>query len=165
LIRRVFNAHFPGLIEKIIAQVMLKSLVCFASSRRTRYSILGMWVLSLLYMLDHGFLWNWDLNPGDSELRRNYISSERNALFIWITLIIIGYLAHRFRQRFLGYYGLCEIVIGLVGGFVAASKLPISDTSAWLALVTSAFIIVRGASNITEAVAAPKIPEPKEPGK
>jgi uncharacterized membrane protein YeaQ/YmgE (transglycosylase-associated protein family) len=80
-------------------------------------------------------------------------------------LIIIGYLAHQFRQRFLGYYGLCEILIGIVGGFVAASKLPISDISAWLALVTSAFIIVRGAGNITEAVAAAEIPEPKEPGK
>lgn len=134
---------------------VLKLIVAVASSHWAKGVLLALWLASLVWMLERGWVWeSWEVVLGGVKHRRNYFDINHTSLFVWLTLILLGYIAHRFKTRSLGYYGLTEVLIALVGGFVAVSKLPLTDVSAWLALGASAFVIVRGASNIVEAVAA-----------
>jgi hypothetical protein len=52
-----------------------------------------------------------------------------------------------------GWYGFVDILCGLIGGVVAIGRLPLDHPPAWFGLMASAFIIVRGAGNISLAVA------------
>jgi uncharacterized membrane protein len=83
-------------------------------------------------------------------LVEHYISFdiEHTRVFIWLTMVLLGYAAHSFRQWSLGYYGLVEILCGLIGGFIAIGKLPLDHAPAWFGLMASAFIIVRAAGNV-----------------
>ena len=72
-------------------------------------------------------------------------------MFVWLTLILLGYIVHRFKRWSLGYYGLGQIVCGLIGGYVAVSKLPLATLAAWLALIASASAVVSGCANVEEA--------------
>lgn len=133
---------------------MLKSLVQMASSWWTKGFLLVLWLLSLLFMVERGWVWEsqeW-LPDGGLLYRYKYWDIERTPLFVWLSLILLGYFAHLFRQRSLGYYGLVEILFGLVAGFLAVSKLALTDITAWFALAASAFVIVRGAGNVVQAV-------------
>jgi hypothetical protein len=134
---------------------MLKRIAAISSSRWT-IAILGItWLLSLLYMIDRGWVWeSWEAVPGGVEHRSNYFDIRRTPTFIWLTLIVFGYAAYFLRLRFLGYYGLVEIIFGLVGGFIAVYKLPLNEPTAWFSLGAVAYIMVRGATNIAQAVAA-----------
>jgi hypothetical protein len=133
---------------------MLKRIVDIASSRWTKFLLLGLWILSLLWMINQGWYWEgWEVIPGGIEYRRDYFDIRRTPLFVWLTLILLGYIAHKLKRRSLGYYGLIQVTAGLVGGFIAVSKLPLTDVSAWLALLASAFAIVNGSGTVAEAVA------------
>src|SRR3954469_11052185 len=117
---------------------MLKRIVDIASSRWTKFVLLGLWILSLLWMINRGWVWeSWEVVPGGIEHRRNYFDIKRTPLFVWLTLILLGYIAHRLKRHSLGYYGLIQVTAGLVGGFIAVNKLPLTDVSAWLTLLVS----------------------------
>ena len=47
---------------------------------------------------------------------------------------------------------MVEVIFGLVAGFVAVSKLPLNGVAAWFSLAASAYIVVRGATNISQAI-------------
>jgi hypothetical protein len=64
----------------------------------------------------------------------------------------VGWLAHRFKQWQQGWYGLTEIIFGVVSaGNIAFSMIPGSSTMPqWVALFGSTYIIVRGLGNLSE---------------
>ena len=132
---------------------MLQKLARIASSRWTKGILVTVWLLSLANMISRGWVWeSWEAVPGGLEHRWNYFDIKRTPTFVWLTLVVVGYTAYLFRQRSLGYYGLVEIIFGLFGGFVAVSKLPLSGVTAWFSLAASAYIMVRGATNIAQAL-------------
>ena len=131
---------------------MLERLIHVTTSRWAKGIVICLWIVSFLAM----FTWvseSWESFPGGGyEHRRNYFEIKRTTLFVWLTLIVLSYIAYKFKQRSLGYYGLFEILFGFVGGLVAVSKLPLTGLSAWLALAASAFVIIRGYGDIVDAV-------------
>jgi uncharacterized membrane protein YeaQ/YmgE (transglycosylase-associated protein family) len=134
---------------------MLKRLVHIAGSRWTKILIVLLWILSLLLMIERGWVKeSWENQSGGGSILtgRNYFDIHRNALFVWMTLILIGYLAHKFKQRSLGYFGLVEILVGIVGGYVALERVTLDQAASWFAVLASAYVVVRGAGNIAQAV-------------
>src|SRR6516162_2021926 len=103
---------------------MLKILVQIASSRSTKLTALLLWAWSLTLTLKHGWVWESHqvVDKGLVVERYLYFDIEHTPMFVWLTMILLGYAAHVFRQRSLGYYGLVEILCGLIGGFVAIGK-------------------------------------------
>jgi len=142
---------------------MLKILVQIASSRFTKLTVLLLWAWSLTLTLKHGWVWESHqvVDKGLVVERYLYFDIEHTPMFVWLTMILLGYAAHVFRQRSLGYYGLVEILCGLIGGFVAIGKLPLDQGPAWFGLVASAFIIVRGAGNVSQALSEQE-PKPRK---
>ena len=142
---------------------MLKILVQIASSRSTKLTALLLWAWSLTLTLKHGWVWESHqvVDKGLVVERYLYFDIEHTPMFVWLTMILLGYAAHVFRQRSLGYYGLVEILCGLIGGFVAIGKLPLDQGPAWFGLVASAFIIVRGAGNVSQALSEQE-PKPRK---
>ena len=134
---------------------MLKSLVRLASSPWTRLALLVLWLSSLVFVLARG--WVWESHPvleeGALVVRYKYFDIEHTPMFVWLTMIMLGYVAHLFRRWSLGYYGLVEVLCGLVGGFIAIGRLPLDHAPAWFGLFASTFIIVRGAGNVAQAAA------------
>lgn len=132
----------------------LKRIVRVATSRWTKGIVLGLWLGTFLLMLSRGWVWeSWESFPGGGyEHRWNYFDIKRTPLFVWLTLIIVSYVVYKFKQRSLGYFGLFEVVFGLVGGFLAVSRIALNTISAWLALAASAFVIIRGYTDIIEFV-------------
>jgi hypothetical protein len=137
---------------------MLNILVDIASSRWTKLALVVFWLWSLVLVLERGWVWESHEVVEKGVLVEHYISFdiEHTPVFIWLTMVLLGYAAHSFRQWSPGYYGLVEILCGLVGGFIAIGKLPLDHAPAWLGLMASAFIIVRGAGNVAHAVAEEK---------
>ena len=133
---------------------MLRLLVRVATSRWTKTLLVVLWFLNLLFMINRGWVnESWETLPGGGTLHRtNYFDIRRNYAFVWLTLILIAYLANMFKQRSLGYYGLVEIAFGVVGGFVALGHLSLDQTASWLTIFASAYVVVRGAGNIVQAV-------------
>jgi hypothetical protein len=111
-------------------------------------------VMFLGFLLELGWVWKSQeaLETGVLIERYRSFDIKRTPVFVWLTMILVGYAAHLFRQRSLGYYGLAEIFCGLLGGFIAIGKLPLDHAPAWFGLLASAFIIVRGAGNVGRAV-------------
>ena len=137
---------------------MLNTLVDIASSRWTKLALVMLWLWSLVLVLERGWVWESHQVVEQGVLVEHYISFdiEHTRVFIWLTMVLLGYAAHSFRQWSLGYYGLVEILCGLIGGFIAIGKLPLDHAPAWFGLMASAFIIVRGAGNVAHAVAEEK---------
>jgi hypothetical protein len=133
---------------------MLKLLVRIASSRWTKIAVLLLWLISLLSMINRGWInESWEMLPGEGALQRsNYFDVRRNYLFVWLTLIVVAYLAHIFKQRSLGYYGLVEMLFGIVAGYIALAQLSLDQATSWLTVLASAYVVVRGAGNISQAV-------------
>lgn len=125
----------------------LSSLVSLATSRRLKIGVLVLWLLSLVSIFTF-VRESHEKFPGGSEDRYNYFEIHRSALFVWLSLSLVGYAAHHFKQRSPGWYGVIEIVAGIVGGFVAVQRLPIEDPGSWFALAASAYVMVRGAGNV-----------------
>lgn len=134
---------------------MLKILVRIASSRWTKLMLIVLWLSSLLFVLFDGWALksHQALESGVLVERYRYFDIAPTPVFVWLTMILIGYVAHLFRHCSLGYYGLLEILCGLAGGFIAIGKLPLDHIPAWFGLFVSAFIIVRGAGNVAQAIA------------
>jgi hypothetical protein len=132
---------------------MLKKIVKIASSRWTKSAIATFWLLSMLLMIERGWVWeSWKVVPEGIEHRTNYFEIHRTALFVWLTLILLGYLAYYFKRRSLGYYGIIEVFVGIAGGFTAISKLTLDTPALWFALAASAYVVVRGTGNVGDAV-------------
>jgi len=133
---------------------MLKTLVRVASSRWTKLIIALLWFGSLILVLQRGWVWESHEIVDKGELTEHYSSFdvERTPLFVWLTMMLLGYAAHLFKKWSLGSYGLLEVACGLAGGFIAIGKLPLDHAPAWVGLTVSTFIIVRGAGNIVQAV-------------
>jgi len=133
---------------------MLKLLVRIASSPWTKLAVAVLWFGSLVFMLHRGWVWERReiLLKGVLVERYNHFDIELTPMFVWLTMILLGYLAHLFRHWSLGYYGLVEVTCGMIGGFIAIGKLPLDHAPAWFGLMASAFIIVRGTGNIAQAV-------------
>jgi hypothetical protein len=78
---------------------------------------------------------------------------RRGAEIVLVLLVCAtGWLAHRFKQWQQGWYGLTEIVFGIVSALnVAFTMVPGSSVLAqWVALFGSTYIIVRGLGNLAE---------------
>jgi hypothetical protein len=135
---------------------MLKSLVHIASSRWTKLTVIALWLWCLGFVLARGWIWESHevVEQGGLLERYRYFDMEHTPVFVWLTMILVGYGAHLFRKRALGWYGFVEILCGLIGGVIAIGRLPLDHPPAWIGLVLSACIIVRGAGNVTLAVAA-----------
>jgi hypothetical protein len=133
---------------------MLSTLVRIAASRWTKLVILLLWFGFLILMLLRGWIWQSSevIDKGELTEHYNSFSIERTPVFVWLTMILLGYAAHLFKQWSLGSYGLVEVACGLAGGFIAIGKLPLGHAPAWVGLTLSTFIIVRGAGNIAQAV-------------
>lgn len=132
----------------------LRFLVHIANTRWMKALLVGVWLLSLLWMVNRGWVWeSWQALPsGGIEHQQNYFDIRRNSLFVWSTLVLVAYLAHWFRQRSLGYYGFVEVLFGVMGGYIALEQQSLDQTTSWLAVLASAYIVVRGAGNISQAV-------------
>lgn len=105
-------------------------------------------------MISGGWVgYSWEALPNGQRLYRyNYFEIKRNYAFVWMTLIGIAYLANGLKRRWLGQYGLVEVIFGVVGGYVAVDKLPLDEATAWITIFASAYVVVRGATNISQAV-------------
>ena len=142
---------------------MLKLLVRTASSRFTKLTVLLLWTCSMVLILKRGWVWESHEVVDKGLLLERYtrFDIEHTPVFVWLSMILLGYAAHHFRQWSLGHYGLVEIFCGLIGGFVAIGKLPLDEGPAWFGLIASAFVIVPGAGNVSQAVAAQAAKPPK----
>ena len=130
---------------------MLKFLIKIAKFRWTKLLILSIWILSLLLMIDRGWVvdsWEW-LPNGMKEHKQNYFDIKRNSFFIWTTFILFAYMANGLRKRSLGYYGLLKIIIGLSGGIFAIQTRSLDSFAAIVVFAASAFAIVDGAKDIS----------------
>jgi hypothetical protein len=106
-------------------------------------------------MVETGYVW-WskEWTTDGVVIRENYWDIKKTPAFVWFTLIVAGYAASSLKRHSLGYYGMIEVCVGLLGGFVAISGLSFNHTQAWLALIGSAFFIVRGAGNVQVGIQA-----------
>ena len=121
-----------------------------ATSRVTKLIVFGAWLLSLLWMISKGWVWESRevLSNGNILERKNYWNITRTPIFLWLTLLVLGYVVSAFKKWSIGYYGLFEILLGVIGGFLAVSALPLTQLEAWLVLLASAFAIVQGVDNV-----------------
>src|SRR5262245_33985615 len=122
---------------------MIARLARIASSKWTLLALFVLWVISLGYMLTHGVEELTTFTSGGWEQKQYVI--HRNTWFLFLTLVLAGYIAIRIKQKWLGPYGLFEVVAGLAGGYIALAELPLNDMSAWLSVITAGFVVVRGA--------------------
>lgn len=130
---------------------MLRIVYGTLASKWLLGGIVILWIGALLWIVQRGYVWHeitW--TPEGKVVRSNFWDIERTPLFVWLTLVLAGYGAHVLKNRSLGYYGLAELICGLVGGFFAIGTLSFSQIPAWLALVASAFVMVQGAHNIRD---------------
>src|SRR5215472_5888144 len=132
---------------------MLRQLIRLANLRVTKIAVFVLWFLALLWVVQRGWVWeSWEVVPGGMEHKRNYFDIHRTGLFIWLTLIVLAYAAHQFREWSKVYSGVVEVLVGLVGGFVAAMKLPFNNLASWFAVIGSAYVLVKGAENLSSAI-------------
>lgn len=83
------------------------------------------------------------------------VLGRRGAEFILVFLVlIVAGLAYKLKKRQQGWYGLAEIIFGVVSAAnIAFSMVPGSSTlPQWVGLFGCTYIIVRGLSNVTEVV-------------
>jgi hypothetical protein len=132
---------------------MLRRLIQLSKLRATKVVLLFFWIFAFLWMVNRGWVReSREVVPGGIEHRWNYFDIHRTALFIWLTLILLAYSAHQFRAWSKVYSGVVEVLVGLIGGFVAAMKLPFDNPASWFALVGTAYVLVKGAENLASAI-------------
>lgn len=129
---------------------MLNHFIKIILSRRMFCVVVVLWILALLsiftYVSDEVAV-----VPGGIEHRHNFWEVRRTPIFVWLSFILFGYVAHAVRQRSLEYFGLAEMFFGLVAGYFAVAKMSLPDPSSWVAIATSSFLVVRGATNLSQA--------------
>jgi hypothetical protein len=133
---------------------MLRRIVRVASSRITVALLAVWWAFELFGMIDNG--WEWEeteRTPQGVVIRHKSWDITRTEIFVWLTLILLGYVAHWFKRFSLGYYGLLEVVVGLVGGSLAVAKLPLNQAVTWLTMGGASYVVVRGVEHIQQALA------------
>jgi hypothetical protein len=121
-------------------RIILETVI--ASAGGFVISIIALFIISLTYR--YGAKTFWFLGK---------ILGRRGAEIVLVVFIcVIGWLAHRFKQWQQGWYGLTEIIFGVVSaGNIAFTMIPGSSTMPqWVGLFGSTYIIVRGLSNLSE---------------
>jgi hypothetical protein len=111
-------------------------------------AMLGLFVITMSYRYGTKIFWF---------LGR--VLGRRGAEIVLVFFIcVIGWLAHRFKQWQQGWYGLTEIVFGVVSAAnIAFTMIPGSSTMPqWVGLFGSTYIIVRGLSNVSEVTSRKK---------
>jgi hypothetical protein len=70
-----------------------------------------------------------------------------------LLVVLVGFAAHRFKQKRQRWYGLTEVAFGAVSGVSICFRLApgASMFSQWAALVGCTYVIARGLNNIAEA--------------
>src|SRR5712664_326167 len=103
---------------------------------------LGM--LALLWLVDH--------NEQVAERAIILLSSPRAQAIIGIVVMLLGWLAHYFKQRCQGIYGSVEIVFGATTSILAVRH--IGTTTFFMTLATfggCVYVVARGFTNVREA--------------
>src|ERR1700677_2903293 len=108
---------------------MIRKLASVFSSKWTVGAVAVLWVFSFGWMLCNG-VEEFETFPNGEWEHRPYVI-ERTPTFVFISLVLIGYAAIWFKQKFLGYYGLFEVAAGLVGGYATLEKLPLNEGKSW----------------------------------
>ena len=130
---------------------MVVHIVKILASRKTFWVVLVFWLLSFVGAFTYVWEEHLNLPGGGSEVHYNFLEFRRTSLFVWLTFIMVGYTAHALRRRSLGHFAIAESVVGLVAGYFAVTQLSLRDLSSWVAIATSAFLVVRGVTNISQA--------------
>jgi hypothetical protein len=135
---------------------MLRLIVRLAVSPITISVLLLLWGWELFWMIRRGSATNaTGAAPQAGATAPNpFWDAHRTASFAWLTLILLSYFAHWFKKKSLGYYGLLEIIVGLVGGSFAVAELPMNQPATWLAMGGASYVVVRGAEHISNAISA-----------
>jgi hypothetical protein len=123
---------------RIMLDVMIASVGGFI------VSMIALFVIGLTYR--YGTKTFWFLGK---------VLGTRGAEIVLVLFVCaIGWLAHRFKQWQQGWYGLTEIVFGVISAInVAFNMIPGSSTlPQWVALFGSTYIIVRGLGNLSEVI-------------
>ncbi len=73
---------------------------------------------------------------------------------IALVVIIVGFLAHSFKKRSQYLYGLVEVAFGASSALAVAVVMPLTTIvfSRWAALLGCAYIVARGANNLSDAI-------------
>jgi hypothetical protein len=135
---------------------MLLRIVRFVSSGRFFAGLAGIWLCSLAWMVHRG----WELEepistPHGAASEWDLLSVHRTPTFVFLTLLLTGWVTCWFKHRARATYGVVEIGIGLIGGFLTMSEAPFDELASWLALVFAAYVIVRGAENVAMGLEKP----------
>ena len=111
--------------------------------------VVVVWLVTMVVSISNGWVSrSWETINGGVVFRQNYFDLRQTTLFVWLTLLIVGYAAYWLRRRALGWYGVLEVLVGSGGGIIAVTKVPLTTPGGWFALFASAFVLVRGATNI-----------------
>jgi hypothetical protein len=123
-------------------QIMLQVII--ASAGGVIVSMIALFVIALTYR--HGSKTFWFLGK--------HFGRRGAEIVLVLFVCAIGWLAHEFKQRQQGWYGLTEIVFGVASAVnVALGMVPgASAMTQWVALFGCTYIVVRGISNVSEVV-------------
>lgn len=68
-----------------------------------------------------------------------------------LTVLLIGWGLFRFKKHYQTVYGMAEIGFALTGGWASLGRVQIAqDISSWIAVIASAYLVVRGLTNYEE---------------
>lgn len=83
----------------------------------------------------------------------HYDNSLLSKILLFLAIVLLGFLFFIFKQRAQYRYGICETTFAITSTWFACDKLltNVQEKSAWLTVVGSIYLIVRGLSNIKEA--------------
>lgn len=119
-------------------------------SRWFKWTVVILWLLNLLVMLERGWVWHSrESSPGGGhEYSENYFDIHQTALFSLLTVVIVAYGVWHLRRYSLAAYGMLRLSLGLVGGYVALAS---TSGSGWfLAFLVAVVLIILGVQDINE---------------
>jgi len=83
------------------------------------------------------------------------LGAHLSQFIIGLFIATMGFVAHRFKQRNQRWYGMVEVMIGIVSGFsIAFGMVPSHVVLAqWASLIGCSYVIARGLNNVSDAKA------------
>lgn len=129
-------------------------IVAISDNRWVRVSILILWLLSGLWTLERGWVWeSWERSSTGSVIhRKNYFDLDRLPLFVATTTLIAGYLITRLRDNSKAYFGLLELVSGVVGAYLVLRFEVLGRLTVWLAYLGVLTLVASGFDNMRQGI-------------
>ena len=97
--------------------------------------------------------WFMAHRKGGNAWLEHLLGTKHSGEALGLTVVAVGYVAHRFKRISQRWYGVVEVAFGVASGFAVAFSIytPSPSVTQWATLIGCAYVLTRGLNNVYDA--------------